>query len=326
MTPDVRQALESITLFAGLPAAHLDQLARFSKLRPIRAGETVFCQGEPSPYCFGVVSGEVMIQRVSKDKRFPTKVLGLLGRGNLFGESAFFEDSPRLAQANATQDGVVIAILGKSLREWVRTEPEAGVPVAMGLLRNSIERLHRTNHELSTLYGVGRLLGTGQPFQDRVSSAMDFLRNSLPSIDGIILYQKSPYWDEYEALLSLPAGGDPPAIPSAHPLLKSMTHDSGAVTLSSPEQRQHLASVKLPWTFPASSAFLPLLDRDKSDHPLQGFILVVSQKDVAPFASESLLMLSAIAEPFTEALSRYHREQDQDAQSRLQRSRQDYRS
>lgn len=319
---DIRQALESIDLLANLPAAALDQLARFTTIRMMRKGETVFCQGEPSPYCFGIVSGEVLIQRMSSDKRFPPKVLGELTAGALFGESAFFEDSPRLAQANAKADGELIMILGSKLREWLRGEPEAGVPLTMGLLRNSIERLHHTSHELSIVYGTGRLLGSVKGFRDRVGEAASFLRSSILGVDGIILYRKNPYWDEFEAVCYVPDGKEPSAIPLEHGLLKEAAQSTGAEALESPDSRQLLASLELPWALPASAAIVPLVDRDKEGHPLQGLLLVANQKDVDYFNSSRLLLLSAIADPFSETLSRHRREEDLAAQGRLAQGRQ----
>src|SRR5438046_1936526 len=99
MTEKIAKALRLVDLLADLPAPFLDTLARFSMLRQIRAGETIFCQGEPSPYCFGILSGQITIQRVPKEKSFPPKILSVLGAGSLFGEQALFKESPRTAMA-----------------------------------------------------------------------------------------------------------------------------------------------------------------------------------------------------------------------------------
>src|SRR5882672_2712089 len=105
MSSELREALKSLQGFGALSESVLDQLISLVSARTIRAGETIFCQGEPSPFCFGVLSGEVLIQHVPKDRRFPPKVLGIIGPGGLFGESAVFEDSPRVAMGSASQDG-----------------------------------------------------------------------------------------------------------------------------------------------------------------------------------------------------------------------------
>src|ERR1700690_4058813 len=110
MSSDIRQALKSLQGFNALEDAVLDQLLPFVSMRAVRVGETIFCQGEPSPYCFGVLSGEVVIQHVSKDSRFPPKVLAVVGPKGLFGESSIFEDTLRVAMATANKDGKLLAI------------------------------------------------------------------------------------------------------------------------------------------------------------------------------------------------------------------------
>src|SRR3954470_9517263 len=119
MKDTLTPSLRLVDLLAELPPPFLRKLAQFSTLRKIRAGETIFCQGEPSPYCFGILSGQVTIQRVSKDKEFAPKVLSILGPGALFGEQALFKDAPRSATAMAAQDGELVAIQGKHFREWM---------------------------------------------------------------------------------------------------------------------------------------------------------------------------------------------------------------
>ena len=74
MTSELTQALKSLQGFGSLSEEVLEQLMPFTAIRTLRAGETIFCQGEPSPYCFGILSGEVVIQHVSKDRRFSAKI------------------------------------------------------------------------------------------------------------------------------------------------------------------------------------------------------------------------------------------------------------
>src|SRR5580693_4460958 len=125
MTPEIKKALVSIDLLHNLPATSIQQLAQFAMIRTVRAGETIFCQGEPSPYCFGILSGEVLIQRVPLDRRQSSKVLSVLGPGTLFGESSFFVDTPRAAMASVSQNGQLIVIAGQKLRDWLRQNPSA---------------------------------------------------------------------------------------------------------------------------------------------------------------------------------------------------------
>src|SRR3954470_22516220 len=123
MTEKILRSLKLIDLLADLPDPFLQTLARFSMIRQVRAGETIFCQGEPSPYCFGILSGQVTIQRVPKDPTFAPKILSILGPGCMFGERSLFKDAPRTAMAIASLNGELIALQGKQFRDWIEKEP-----------------------------------------------------------------------------------------------------------------------------------------------------------------------------------------------------------
>jgi CRP/FNR family transcriptional regulator, cyclic AMP receptor protein len=328
MATDLRTALHSIDLLCDLPSAHLDQLAGFAMIRTVRAGETIFCQGEPSPYCFGILRGEIQIQRVSRDRRQPPKVLSVLGPGALFGESSFFEESPRAAMASASKDGELIAILGMKLREWIRNEPTVGVPLLMGMLERTLGRLQQTSGDLSVIYTLGRLLGSQKPYAERLASSLDYLKNALEGVDDMILYQRSSYWDEFEPVWSTPDAGTAPGLPLASPLAEQAGAAAGhsgttpaAIELKSAEQLQMLAKLQLPISKVATAALLPLMDQDQSARSLQGFLLMISREDPAAFSANTLLLLSSVGLQITEALARHRRQEDTLAQNRLNESR-----
>lgn len=296
MSTDIKKALQSLQFFREISAPQLDVITSFSSIRSVRAGETIFCQGEPSPFCFGIVSGEVMIQLTSRDRRFPPKMLGVLGPGSLFGESALFEDCPRLAMASTTQSGELITMKAPKLREWMKAEPSFALPLAMGALRASIERLHHTSQELSILDGVGRLLGGTKPSKELFASALDFLRNSLPTLEGIVLYRRVANSEKFDPLCHVPATEGTPSIPLSHALAQAATSAVGAIPLESQAQKKAFDELHLPWAPPASLALVSLGD--------PGFLLLASRNSTLN-SPDTRLLLSAIAEPFAQALLRH---------------------
>jgi len=320
MSTELRLALKSLQGFDALGDAVLDQLTPFASLRTTRTGETIFCQGEPSPYCFGILNGEITIQHVSKNRHFPPKVLGVLGRGNLFGESAIFEDSARAAMASATQDGKLVAIRGSQLREWIRQNPATGQPLLLALLQSSLGRLHSTSHELAVIYGMGRLLGSDKPFDEQLSTAMEFLRSSLQGLDDIVVYQRNAYWEEYNAFMSWPTLQDLPGIALQDGLLKKV-QEAEALQIFDPKAiPAQLAAFKLPWHDRGAMAIIPLFDRDKAE-PLQGFLCLASRNHPELFSPEKRLLLTSVSYPLSEALARQGRQADSLAQARLRKSK-----
>ncbi len=321
MTTELTQALKSIQGFSSVEEKILDQLAAFASMRIIRAGETIFCQGEPSPYCFGVLSGEVVIQHVSKDRRFPPKVLGVVSQGHLFGESAVFEDSARQAMASASRDGKLVAVRGLQLREWITQNPALSQPLLLALLKASGVRLHRTSHELAVIYGVGRLLGSQKISAEQLSATLEFIKGSMEGLDDIVLYQRSAYWEEFSPVLSLPVLQDILPIPLDNEFLKIVSSTQEAHTCSPESVKPQLTALALPWEARAAIALIPLFNWDKTDKPLEGLLCLASQQKKEAFSTEKRLLLTSAAQLLSEALARHVRQDEAEAQSRLQKTK-----
>jgi CRP-like cAMP-binding protein len=324
MGAELLQALKSVQGFSVLPDAVLEQLMAFTTIRALHAGETIFCQGEPSPYCFGILSGEVVIQRVSRDSRFPPKILGILGQGHLFGESSIFEDSPRSAMASARTDGHLIAVRGSQLREWIQKNPDTSQSLLMALLESSTQRLQKTNLELAVIYGVGRLLGSPKSFLDQVPAALEFLRGSIEGVTDILLYQRSAYWEEFTPLAGFPELSDLPAISSTHEMIEKVRQSAQPQIYSGEAIQVHLDLFKLPWKNCSTVAFIPLLDWENSQDSIQGLLVLAGKQNSKAFSAEKQLLLASMALPFAEALSRHVRSQDMQARDRLQNSKKSF--
>jgi CRP/FNR family transcriptional regulator, cyclic AMP receptor protein len=311
MTAEIKQALKSMPLLTSLSEPLLEQLSTFSKLRRVRAGETIFCQGEPSPYCFGIVHGQVSIQRVFKDKQLPPKVLSLLGPGAFFGESALFEDRPRAAMASAVQEGQLIAIYGANWRDWIKKDTQASAPLLMGLLQNTMGRLQQTSSDLAVIYSIGRLLAGPSPFNERLAAAISFVRSSLPDVDHVVFYERSLYWNEFQMLTLSPESESLPPISINAPWVTRLS--AGAPCLVGDE-------LQLPWRA-ASNAVVPLINLSEPSEPTCAVLILSSEESSTAFNSNALLLLSALGNQFAEAFIRHRRQEELVALNRLQNSR-----
>ena len=69
----------------------------------IPSGETIFLEGQPGDFLYAIVAGEVEIKKGDK-------VLALLGEGEIFGEMAILDNSPRSASAIAKTDCKVVRV------------------------------------------------------------------------------------------------------------------------------------------------------------------------------------------------------------------------
>lgn len=88
--------LQSIPIFAPLPAPQLEGLARALTPDSVPAGTVMMREGEVGEHYCAIASGEVAVTRGGKE-------VARLSRGEGFGEIALIEDVPRTATVTATQ-------------------------------------------------------------------------------------------------------------------------------------------------------------------------------------------------------------------------------
>ncbi|MCW1249674.1 Crp/Fnr family transcriptional regulator [Acaricomes phytoseiuli] len=148
-----------------------DELAEVDLAR----GASVFHEGDQGDQLYFIVSGKVKLGRTAPDGR--ESLLAILGPGELFGEMALFDPSPRTATATAVSETRLAALRNESLRALLQSRPEVSAQLLQALAR----RLRRTNDSLSDLV-----------FSDvpgRVAKALIDLseRFGRPAIDGILV-------------------------------------------------------------------------------------------------------------------------------------------
>lgn len=86
-------------LFAELRPEEFEQLLRVAVERGYAAGRTIFQRGDPGTSLIAVLEGQVRIGVCSEDGKEVT--LGIVGRGELFGEIAVIDGHGRTADATA---------------------------------------------------------------------------------------------------------------------------------------------------------------------------------------------------------------------------------
>jgi CRP-like cAMP-binding protein len=135
-----RAALQALPFFRGLDPTELDRLLPRIVTVHVRAGESVFREGDPGDRYFVLREGEAELT-------VKGQVVGRLGPGQGFGELALLFGRPRSATVTAVTD-LVLAGLGRNEFAWlVRTSGET-----MGEFRA------RTAHYVSAA-GLGAAVG-----------------------------------------------------------------------------------------------------------------------------------------------------------------------
>lgn len=142
MRSDV-EALEHVKIFAHIPTAQLEQLATRVRHRHYQDDEVIFREGDPALGLFVVLNGEVKISISS-----PTEaeiVLAVLGPGEMFGELAIFDDTPRSAAAAGIGETEVLFLHRDDFMAVLDREPAA----VRAVLRALAGMVRRTNEKLA---------------------------------------------------------------------------------------------------------------------------------------------------------------------------------
>jgi len=104
----------------------------------LKKGEIVFHEGNPSDFAYIIGSGSIEIFDETADGQ---KVLGVLGKNDLFGEMGLIDGLPRSATARAREDSVVYVLTPESFDNLVLENPEALVPILRILSTRLIETM-----------------------------------------------------------------------------------------------------------------------------------------------------------------------------------------
>jgi CRP/FNR family cyclic AMP-dependent transcriptional regulator len=142
--------------------------------RRLSHGDVVVRQGDPSSCLFLVASGAVRLSSVTRDGR--EVVVGLIGPGDVFGESALL-GRPSPVDARVIGTTRVVALPLPHLRDVLRRYPIT----AEELLRLVASRLHRTSTALEEALASDLPTRVSLRLRDLAS------KHGIPSSDGIRL-------------------------------------------------------------------------------------------------------------------------------------------
>jgi hypothetical protein len=134
-------ALKLVPLFSDLTLEQLSSIDRLMVTRHYMKGETLFTQGDVGSELFVVIEGEV---RIHLDSGGSEVTLARQGPNSVLGEMAVFDEQPRSASAQATQDTTVRVLRRDRLQAIVHEHPE----VLLEFVKNLSQRVRTMNDQL----------------------------------------------------------------------------------------------------------------------------------------------------------------------------------
>jgi len=152
------RALGQVPVFQSLNQADLQALAMVVRRQRVQAGETIFHTGTAGDVMYVIEAGSLKISRITSTGK--ERIIGVLGRGEVIGEMALFDDEPRSADAVSLEDTVLIRIPKQDFLGLLEEKPHLAVRF-LGVLASRLRRMNEKLEELTFLTArrrVARLL------------------------------------------------------------------------------------------------------------------------------------------------------------------------
>jgi hypothetical protein len=141
-------ALKRVPLFSTLTLEQLSSIDRLMVTRHYAKGESIFLKGDVGSELFVVLEGEI---RVHVDHEGREVTLARLGPSSVVGEMAVFDDQPRSAGAQASDNTTVRVLRRDRLQALVHEHPE----VLLEFVRNLSQRIRTMNEQLESARPTG---------------------------------------------------------------------------------------------------------------------------------------------------------------------------
>lgn len=146
---DRLEQLKGIQLFSGLKLPALELVARIASEETHKKNSKIFRHGDPGEKLYLILEGKVRISR--EVPGMGEEALAVLGPGQIFGEMALLDESPRSADANVHENCRVLAVPRDGFDDLLYLNKDLAYEVLWSIVRMLLKRLRETNDKLTFL-------------------------------------------------------------------------------------------------------------------------------------------------------------------------------
>jgi CRP/FNR family transcriptional regulator, cyclic AMP receptor protein len=148
------EQLSKVELFAGLKPEALDLIAKVSTDETHGLGSKIFQHGDVGDKLYLILEGRVRISR--EVAGMGEEALAVLGPGQVFGEMALLDESPRSADAVVHERCRLLAIPKDGFDDLLFLHKDLAYEVLWSIVRMLVRRLRETTDKLTFLSISGK--------------------------------------------------------------------------------------------------------------------------------------------------------------------------
>jgi CRP-like cAMP-binding protein len=148
------EQLSKVELFAGLKPEALKMIARVAAEETHVLGSKVFEHGDVGDKLYLILDGKIRISR--EVPGMGEEALAVLGPGQVFGEMALLDESPRSADARVHQSCRLLSIAKDAFDDLLFMDKDLAYEVLWSTVRMLVSRLRETTDKLTFLSISGK--------------------------------------------------------------------------------------------------------------------------------------------------------------------------
>lgn len=146
---DRLEQLSRIDLFSGLKPSALELVAKVASEETHEVGTKIFQHGDVGDKLYFILEGRIRISR--EVPGMGEEALAVLGPGQMFGEMALLDESPRSADARVHERCRLLAIPKDGFDDLLFLHKDLAYEVLWNIVRLLVLRLRETNDKLTFL-------------------------------------------------------------------------------------------------------------------------------------------------------------------------------
>src|SRR5688500_6215908 len=146
--------LAGIELLSGLKPPALELIAKVATEETHAVGTRIFRQGDTGDKLYLIIEGRVRISR--EVPGMGEEALAVLGAGEVFGEMALLDESPRSADARVHERCRLLAIPKDGFDDLLFLHKDLAYEVLWSIVRMLVSRLRETTEKLTFLSISGK--------------------------------------------------------------------------------------------------------------------------------------------------------------------------
>ena len=150
----IQDFLRTVELFSDLEDDELAHVLMAGMVKRYGAGGTIVTEGMASGHIHVIHQGSARLSKYVPGAG--EEALTILGPGEIFGETEFFDGVPPSAHVIAHTDCVVLAIPHAEVRALIENRPALTGKILWALGRTLARRVRESHRQMASLFAISR--------------------------------------------------------------------------------------------------------------------------------------------------------------------------